>query len=58
MKKKSVASCLHQELGDYLEVLRCVNLMDSKYFTIKNVCKQISMSPRTYDKVKRGLVRI
>lgn len=58
MKDESTPPCLHQELGDYLEVLRCVKSIQGKCLTINEVCAQASMSTRTYKKIKRGTVRI
>lgn len=57
MTKKSVASCLHKELGDYLEVLRLTFPVDGKRLVIREVCALAAMSPCTYYKVKKESAR-
>lgn len=54
MQSQFTASCLHRELGDYLEMLRYATVDGKgKIFTIKEVCHSAGMSARTYDNVKK-----
>lgn len=44
------------ELGDYLELLQNTIMVGGKRLNDKEICRKISMSPQTYDKVKRAKV--
>lgn len=57
MKSESAVSCLHRELGDYLEVLRCWFPVEGKTLTINELCRRAGMSTRTYCKIKKELAR-
>ena len=58
MQSPSSGYCLHQELGDYLEILRCTFPVQGQTLTINEVCHRAAMSTRTYYKVKKDLARI
>lgn len=47
---------IHPELGDYLELLRNVVPVGGKCLAKKELCRLISMSPKTYNKVKGAQV--
>lgn len=58
MKSNPASPSHHQELGDYLEILRCTQLVQGKKLTIKILCSSAHMSTRTYAKVKKESARI
>lgn len=45
-------------LGRYIEMLHRRVKVDGKLLTIREICDRASMSARTYEKVKKGSVRI
>ena len=45
-------------LGRYIEMLHRRVKVDGKLLTIREICDWASMSARTYEKVKKGSVRI
>ena len=45
-------------LGRYIEMLHRRVKVDGKLLTIREICDRAAMSARTYEKVKKGSVRI
>lgn len=57
MMNQITESAPNRELGDFLELLRYVCLVQGKRLTINDVCRMAAMSTRTYDRVKRASVQ-